>query len=141
VTDDGDSNSGQPTILPTALAMGAGAAAGALVGGPAGAFAGAFAGPYVEILLRRSFAEFGADAQERIRQMMGSACDAAQCTETELEDQLLETERTRLLNVNAILAAAGTVWPPKVMALGRILADGLPRTMPLSICSRRPWPP
>ncbi len=86
---------------------------------------GAFAGPYLELLLRRSFAEFGADAQERVRQMMASACDAAECTEAELEERLLKTEQTRLLNVNAILAAAGTAWPPKVVALGRVLAAGL----------------
>jgi len=31
----------------------------------------------------------------------------------------------RLLNVYLILAAAGTVWPPKVVALRRVLAAGL----------------
>jgi|ERR1022692_3295604 hypothetical protein len=123
--DDNEASSGQSSILPTALATAGGAALGAGLGGPGGAVIGAFAGPYLELLLRRSFAEFGADAQERVRQMMASARDAAECTEAELEERLLETEQTRLLNVNAILAAADTAWPPKVVALGRVLAAGL----------------
>lgn len=124
MTED-EGSSDQTSVLPAALSVAAGAAAGAGLGGPAGAAVGAFAGPYLEILLRRSFAEFGADAQARVRQMMGSACDAAQCTEAELQELLLNSERARLLNVNAILGAAGTVWPPKVAALGRVLAAGL----------------
>lgn len=122
--EDGESTSGQ-SILPTALATAGGAALGVGLGGPEGAVIGAFAGPYLELLLRRSFAEFGTDAQERVRQMMASARDAAEYTEAELEEHLLETEQTRLLNVNAILGAAGTTWPPKVVALGRVLAAGL----------------
>ena len=71
-------------MLPTALATAGGAALGAGLGGPEGAVVGAFAGPYLELLLRRSFAEFGTDAQKRVRQMMASAHDAAEYTEAEL---------------------------------------------------------
>lgn len=124
-SDDNEESSGQQSIPPAALATAGGAALGAGLGGAAGAAIGAFAGPYLELMLRRSFAEFGADAQQRVRQMMASARETAECTEAELEERLLETEQTRLLNVNAILAAAGTAWPPKVVALGRVLAAGL----------------
>jgi hypothetical protein len=124
VTHEDNGDAEQPSALPAALAYGAGALAGARLG-PGGAIVGAFSGPYLEIMLRRSFAEFGADARERVRRMMGSAREAARCTDAELEKQLLQSERTRLLNVTAIEAAAGTAWPPKVVALGRVLAGGV----------------
>jgi hypothetical protein len=105
--------------------MAGGAALGAEVGGVVGAAVGGFTGVYLDRILHRSFAEFDADAKKRVGQMMASACEAASCTEAELEGRLLQSERTRLLNITAIRAAAGTLWPPKVVALGRLLAAGL----------------
>lgn len=121
---DHDDRAEQPGKLPTALAAGASALAGVRLG-PGGAVVGAFAGPYLGSLLRRSFAEFGEDAKEHIRLMMSSARDAAHYTDEELQEQLLRSERTRILNITAVNAAAGTAWPPKVVALGRVLAGGI----------------
>jgi hypothetical protein len=124
VTTEDDSNAEQPSVLPTALAAGAGALAGVRLG-PGGEIAGALAGPYLEIMLRRSFAEFGADAKRRVTKMMDSARETAGCTDAELEERLLRSEGKRLFNITAINAAAATAWPQKVVALGRVLAAGL----------------
>jgi hypothetical protein len=70
-------------------------------------------------------AEFSQDAGRRAGDMMASAGEASGCEPGELSDLARKSERARLLTATATLGAAGTTWPPKVQALGRVLADGL----------------
>jgi hypothetical protein len=68
---------------------------------------------------------FSEDAQRRISRMLGVARDTAHTTDEVFDQRLQDSERTRLLSVTAMEAAAGTAWPPKVVALGRALAAGV----------------
>jgi len=94
--------------------------------GPLGAVAAASALPYAERIAHLVFSEFKPDAQRRIDTMLASADEAlgGEGADT-LAGLSGKSERTRLLTVTAMDAAARTAWPPKVSALGRALAAGL----------------
>lgn len=100
-------------------------AAGARIGGPAGAALAAGLTPYGAEFFGKILAEFGQDAQRRAQEMMTSTADAMECEPGELAEKAMESEQARLLTTNATFGAAQTTWPPKVRALGRVLADGL----------------
>jgi hypothetical protein len=100
-------------------------AAGARIGGPAGAVLAGGLLPYGAEFFGKVLAEFGQDAKRRAGDMMMSAGEALECEPGELTDRATLSERARLLTTTATLGAAQTTWPPKVRALGRVLADGL----------------
>lgn len=81
--------------------------------------------PYGAEFFGKILAEFGEDAQRRAREMMTSAADAMECEPHDLTEKAMESEQTRLFTTTATFGAAQTTWPPKVRALGRVLADGL----------------
>lgn len=100
-------------------------AAGARIGGPAGAALAQGLLPYGVDFFGKVLAEFGQDAQRRAGEMMMSAGEALGCEPGELADRAAGSERARLLTTTATFGAAQTTWPPRVRALGRVLADGL----------------
>src|ERR1044071_2811160 len=108
-----------------ATASAAGAILGAVIGGSAGAIVGAAAGPLCEPYAAKIWEEVTADGRRRAAEVLGSACDVAGLSPDEITGLIDESEQTRLLAGAAMAGATRTAWPPKVRALGRLLADGL----------------
>ena len=92
---------------------------------PPGAALAAGLAPYAGDYFGKVLAEFSQDAARRAGDMMASAGEALGYEPGELSDLARKSERARLLTTTATLGAARTTWPPKVQALGRVLADGL----------------
>jgi hypothetical protein len=81
--------------------------------------------PYLLAVVDRVRGEWQTDQRRNIEAMAEAAADAAGWSAGELGDQMGRSPRTRLLTATAAEGAAKTAWPPKVLALGKVLADGL----------------
>jgi hypothetical protein len=57
--------------------------------------------------------------------VLSTAAQVTGCDDEQFGDMIGASERTRLLTGLAMHAAERTAWPPKVQALGRVLAAGL----------------
>jgi len=126
-----DASKTEPTLIERSLAGGALAAGSvAATGAPplvtlAAGAAGAFL-PFAEVVAHRVFDEFRGDARIRVDEMLASADQELGGVGPEkLADLTGKSEQTRLLTAIAVDAAARTTWPPRVAALGRVLAAGL----------------
>jgi hypothetical protein len=95
-------------------AVGIAAAAGSMRLGPAGPVIVA-AVPYLQDLVKNAYEEFKSDAQKRITDMLGSACEASEREPEALECLIRESPQTRLL------AKSGHTRP--VSASGRFPGD------------------
>ncbi len=121
----------KPTLLQRSLAGGATAAGGAAAAGSSqlatiAYLAAGAALPYAEVVAHRVVAEFRGDARDRVEDMLAAAdWDLGSVGPDRLADLAGKSTRTRLLTTMAADAAARTAWPPKVIALGRVLAAGL----------------
>lgn len=108
------------------LAGGSAAAAGLPPLAVLAATAAGMALPYAEIVAHRVFDEFRADARRRVDDMLASAdSELGDIGPARLADLASKSEQTQLLTTMAVDAAARTAWPPRVVALGRVLAAGL----------------
>jgi hypothetical protein len=123
--DDDDEDRARRRLFQEAVPGAVLGAAGARIGGPEGAALAGVLLPYGVDFFGKVLAEFGQDAQRRAGDMMGSAAEALDCGPDELAEKAVESERARLLTTTATFGAAQTVWPPRVRALGRALAEGL----------------
>jgi hypothetical protein len=100
------------------------AAAGVRLG-PEAAIALGAAGRLFESLAERAWEELRPDARQRAAQMLSAAAEAARCDDKQLGKLIGASETTRLQTALAMSAAERTAWPPKVRALGKVLAAGL----------------
>jgi hypothetical protein len=94
------------------------------MGGPAGAIAGAAVGPMLEPLVRGAWADISESARRRQTDTLYWAVREG-LPESELEQRINASERTRLITGFALEASARTAWDDKVHTLGRSLASGL----------------
>ena len=111
---------------------GSGAAAGIVgtfigvrLGGTVGALAGAGMPPYLAPLFERVIGEWRRDQQKNIAEMAETAATTAALGPEDFGERIGKSPTTRLLTATAAEGAAKTAWPPKVRALGRVLAGGL----------------
>lgn len=119
-----DDNPDREPVLPKIIAGVAAAAIGARLD-PAAAILIGGAGYKFEAVAQRSWAEVVPPARHRVARMLAAAARKLGCTDHELEDKIAKTDETLLLTAKAMSAAARTAWPQQVVALGRLLADGL----------------
>lgn len=115
--EDGD-------LLPRVIADAAAAATGVPFG-PAGPFVTAATAPYLELLAQGVWDKFGEDVKDRIFAMLGWAWHATGLSSVRFARRIGRNERTRLLTATAMTGAATTSWPPRVAAIGKLLATGL----------------
>ena len=108
-----------------AVTYGLAAAAGARLGGALGAAASASASPYLLALIDKVRDEWQVDQRGNIAAMTEAAAAAAGYDADELGEQMGRSPRTRLLTATAAESAAKSAWPPKIIALGKVLAAGL----------------
>jgi hypothetical protein len=90
-----------------------------------GSAAGAGLGPYLREFVDRVRDEWRVDQRQNIEVMAETAATVGGWSPNEFGEQMGRSPRTRLLTATAAEAAAKTAWPPKVVALGRVLAAGL----------------
>jgi hypothetical protein len=122
-TDDEDQSEGG--IGKQAVVGAVAAVVGYQLGGPLGAAVGGGMTPYLAALVDNVIAEVRTDRRDNIAEMAEAAGTAAGLGPEVLGERMRRSQRTRLLTANAAESAAKTAWPPKVRALGRVLADGL----------------
>jgi len=107
------------------IAAGLTAAGAGVVLGPGAALILGAVSPLFESLAERAWEELRPDARRRAAQVLSTAAEAARCDAEQLGDLIDKSEQTRLQAGLAMAAAQRTTWPPKVRALGRVLAAGL----------------
>jgi hypothetical protein len=93
--------------------------------GPEAALALGAAGPLFESLAERAWEELRPDARQRAAQVLSTAAEETGCNYEQLSELIGSSETSRLQTGLAMDAAQRTAWPPKVYALGRVLAAGL----------------
>lgn len=123
--DDNDESHARRRRFQEAVPAAVLGAAGARIGGPGGAALAQGLLPYGVNSFGKVLAEFGQDAQRRAGDMMISASEALGREPDEIVELAMGSERARLLTATATFGTAQTTWPPRVRALGRVLADGL----------------
>jgi hypothetical protein len=111
-------------VMPKVVAGAAVAAAGVRLG-PEAAMALGSAGYLFESLAEKSWAELRPQARRRVAQMLATAARKLSCDDGQLGKLIGKSEPTVLMTGLAMSAAERTVWPQQVVALGRLLADGL----------------
>jgi hypothetical protein len=103
----------------------AAAAAAGVPFGPVGPFVTAATAPYLELLAKTAWDKFGEDVKDRIFAMLGWAWQATGLNSVRFASRIGRNERARLLTATAMTGAATTSWPPRVAAIGKLLASGL----------------
>src|SRR5262249_23252229 len=124
VVNDPDEAREADRVGPKIVAGVATAGAGVFLG-PGGALVLGAAGPLFESLAERAWEELRPDARRRAGQVLSTAAEVTGYDDEQLGEAIGTSERTRLLTGLAMHAAQRTTWPPKVRALGRVLAAGL----------------
>lgn len=114
-----------PGLGTVALAGAVTGAIGYAVGGPTGAVVANSATPFLVVLLQKGVDKITGDRSRRAERMLETAAEAAQLSPDQLADRAMESEETRFLTDKAIQAAADTIWPAGVRAIGRLYAAGL----------------
>jgi hypothetical protein len=107
------------------LAGGVAGVVGYAVGGPGGAVVGNTATPYLATVFQKVVRPFWEDQSRRAEKMLETAAETAGPTREELADRAVASEESRFLTHKAIQAAADTIWPEGVRAIGRAYAAGL----------------
>ena len=115
----------EPDRIGPKIAAGLTVAVAGVLGGPDAAVVLGAASPLFESLAERAWEELRPDARRRAAQVLSTAAEAAGCDAEQLGDFIGGSEQTRLQAALAMVAAERTTWPPKVRALGRVLAAGL----------------
>jgi hypothetical protein len=90
-----------------------------------GAASGAGAMPYADVWWARLRKEWRRDQEDNIRALNIVTAGEAGWSDEELGERAGRSQATRMLYGMAAEAAAKTPWPPKVIAIGRVLASGL----------------
>jgi hypothetical protein len=111
--------------LPKIAAGVAIAAAGVRLGAGAAITLGG-AGYLFESIAEKTWAELRPHAKRRAVAVLEAASDAAGCENSdEFGDLIGKSEHATLMTGLAMSSAERTAWPPKAVALGRVLAAGL----------------
>jgi hypothetical protein len=93
--------------------------------GPEAALALGAASPLFESLAERTWEELRPDARKRAARVLSTAAEEVGCDDKQLGELIRSSETSKLQTGLAMDAAQRTAWPPKVYALGRVLAAGL----------------
>jgi hypothetical protein len=123
--EDDPEEAAAPGLAVTSLASATGAAAGFAAGGPFGAAVGAAAIPYLAVVFQKTADKIWNDRSRRAEKMLETAAETAGLSTEDFAERAGETEQTRFLTDKAIQAAADTIWPEGVRAIGRAYAAGL----------------
>jgi hypothetical protein len=115
----------EPDRVGPKIAAGLAVAGAGIALGPGAALILGAASPLFESLAERAWGELSPDARRRDGLMLSTVADAAGCDAEQLGEMIGASEQTRLMTGLAMQAAERTVWPPKVVALGKVLAAGL----------------
>lgn len=116
--------SGDGELLPRVVADAAAAVIG-LPLGPAGSLVTAVTTPLLEAMAHWAWDLISEDRKRRVYEMLAGAWQATGLDATRFARRIGADERTRLITATAVSGAATTTWPPRVAAIGRLLADGL----------------
>jgi len=93
--------------------------------GPDGQVITAAAVPYLEAVAVWAWGKFGEDGKNRVLDMLSRAWRITGMDSTRFARRISRNEQTRLLTATAIKGASSTAWPPRVTAIGDLLAKGL----------------
>lgn len=93
--------------------------------GPEAALALGAASPLFESLAERAWEELRPEARQRAARVLSTAAEEIGCDDEQFGKLIGSSETNRLQTGLAMDAAQRTAWPPKVRALGRVLAEGL----------------
>ena len=126
VTTRNPDETGDDSLLPRVIADAAAAAAG-LPLGPAGPVVTAIAAPYLEAVAQWAWDTFGEDSKNPILGMLARAPPRQGWTQPGSPGASAGTSRPADRLLTAIRGASSTAWPPKVTAIGYLLAKGLNR--------------
>jgi hypothetical protein len=122
---DPDNEDREPGRAGPKIVAGLAVAGAAIRLGPDAALALGAAGPLFESMAERAWEELRPDARRRAAQVLSTAAEEARCDDEQLGKLIGASETSRLQTGLAMAAAERTAWPPKVRALGRVLAAGL----------------
>jgi hypothetical protein len=86
---------------------------------------GAAAVPGAEVAWAKIRAEWQRDQEDNVMALGIVTAAEGGWTNEELQERAGRSQATRLLTSIAVETAAKTAWPPKVIAIGRVLAHGL----------------
>ena len=103
----------------TTLASAVTGIVGYKVGGAGGSVISNSATPYLAAVFKKLVGPFWEDRSRRAEKMLGTAAETAGLTREQLADRAAESEETRFLTNKAVQAAADTIWPAGVRAIGR----------------------
>jgi hypothetical protein len=125
VTEPDEDDDHEPERLGPKMVAGLAWAGAGVALGPGAALAMGPLAPLFETLVGRAWEELRHDARERAAQTLSVAAQEAACDEEQFSELIRESEASRLQAGLAMDAAQRTVWPDKVRALGKALAEGL----------------
>jgi hypothetical protein len=115
--EDGDQI---PRVIADAAALAVG-----IPFGPAGAFVAVATAPYLEAVAQWAWDKFGEDCKNRIVAMLARAWHKTGLGPLKFARRVGRNEQSQLLTATAMRGAATTAWPPRVAAIGDMLARGL----------------
>lgn len=81
--------------------------------------------PYLAVVFQKLVSPLWADRSRRAEKMLETAAESASLTAEQLAECAGQPEETRYLTDKAIQAAADTIWPEGIRAIGRAYAAGL----------------
>jgi hypothetical protein len=125
VSDPGEDEGREPDRVGPKIVAGLAVAAAGIGLGPEAALALGAASPLFESLAERAWEELRPDARQRAARILSTAAEEAGCDDEQFGELIGASETSRLQTGLAMDAAQRTAWPPKVRALGRVLAAGL----------------
>lgn len=126
--DDPEEDGNGTVLLDLAVGTLAGAAtavADYAVGGVDGALVSNTATPFLAAVFKKAVGPFWEDRERRAEKMLEAAAEAAGLTQEQLADRAAAWEESRFLTNKAVQAAAETIWPEGIRAIGRAYAAGL----------------
>lgn len=125
VPDPGEDVDGEPDRVGPKIVAGLAVASVGIRLGPEAALALGAASTLFESLAERAWGELRPEARQRAARVLSTAAEEIGCDDEQLGKLIGSSETSRLQTGLAMDAAQRTAWPPKVSALGRVLAEGL----------------
>ncbi len=125
MTESSEDEDREPEALGPKVAAGMAVAGAGIVLGPVPALILGALSPQFETLVGRAWEELRQDAKLRAAQVLRVAAEETGYDEDQFGELIGSSEATKLQIGLAMDAAQRTVWPTKVRALGKALAEGL----------------
>lgn len=123
--DLGEDEDREPDLVGPKIVAGLAVAGAGIRLGPEAALALGAVGHLFESLAERAWEELRPDARQRAARVLSTAAEEIGCDDEQFGELMGSSETSRLQTGLAMDAAQRTAWPPKVGALGRVLAAGL----------------